>query len=96
MYLLPAFFACFIASALPGGAVGSSGIGDGTGERPAWIALAVTSAAFAVWGLLFQVKDDIFALASGLNVLFIPAKLYASLALIGVSMSLCLARRREP
>ena len=96
VYLLPAFFACFIASALPGGAVGSSGIGDGTGERPAWIALAVTSAAFAVWGLLFQVKDDIFALASGLNVLFIPAKLYASLALIGVSMSLCLARRREP
>jgi hypothetical protein len=107
VYLLPAFFACFIAAVAPdGGGDGperatagddpesatlvarTAGIARGPGERPAWVALVVTSAALAVWGLLFQTKDDVFALGSGSRVLFIPAKLYASIALLGVCVAL--------
>jgi hypothetical protein len=41
-------------------------------------ALALAGVAFAVWGLLYQQKDDYAALARGALVLFIPAKTVAS------------------
>ena len=47
---------------------------------------------FAVWGLLFQVKDDYRALATRGRVIFMTAKMLASLALLGLSV--WIARRR--
>ncbi|HVY62945.1 MAG TPA: glycosyltransferase family 87 protein [Planctomycetota bacterium] len=77
IYLLPAFAALFAAA--------------GTARRsPHLVALAVAGGAFAVWGLVFQVKDEYAALAHGWRVLLIPAKMYASFAILAASAWLAL------
>jgi hypothetical protein len=72
VFLLPAFLACVAAE-----------VGSAT-ARPRTLRLAALGTAFAVWGLLYQTKDDYLALATWPRVAFIPAKAYASAVLLGL------------